>query len=263
MTVQLAERVVDLDGVRVRYRVTGAGEPVVLVHGLSGSTRWWTPVLPALAEERAVYLVDLPGFGTMRGRRFVLADASSWLARWLEGVGLGRASVVGHSLGAAVALRLAAVHGERIERLVLVAPAGLAIGRSLAGNAASLLVALRRASPRFLSVLATDALRAGPRTLLRATREILGEDVRDALAEVSAPALVIAGETDTLVPLAAAELVASTIPGARLVVLEGAGHVPMFDRPDAFAGVVTEFLSPHASSARNARTRRARSRGRE
>lgn len=88
-------------GHRVRYEVVGEGEPVVLVHGLSGSTRWWARNTAALATEYQVYLVDLPGFGAMRRlrRRFVLAEAASWLSAWMEAVGLQSAHLVGHSMG--------------------------------------------------------------------------------------------------------------------------------------------------------------------
>ena len=79
-----------MGGYSVRYEIAGRGEPVVLVHGLSGSTRWWSRNIPALAERYSVYLLDLldlPGFGAMR-RRFVLAEAASWLSDWMGAVGL-------------------------------------------------------------------------------------------------------------------------------------------------------------------------------
>ena len=241
--VALSERSVDVAGVRVRHRVAGEGDPLVLVHGLSGSTRWWTPVLPALAARRAVHRVDLPGFGALRGgRRFVLSEASAWLAAWMDAAGLERPALVGHSMGGAIALRLAAAHPDRLERLAVIAPAGIATGRSLLGYAVPLAVTLRGARPRFLAVLATDALRAGPRTLARAAHEIRSEDVRTELARVSVPTLVLVGERDTLVPPAVAELVRESLPAARVIVLEGAGHVPMFDRPDAVAAALLEFI---------------------
>ena len=70
-----------MQGRPVRYQVAGTGEPVILVHGLAGSSGWWRHNVPALAERYAVYTVDLPGFGGMRHlrRRFALAGAASWL----------------------------------------------------------------------------------------------------------------------------------------------------------------------------------------
>jgi pimeloyl-ACP methyl ester carboxylesterase len=85
----------------VRYEAAGEGEPVVLVHGLSGSSRWWSRNASSIAERYRVYFVDLPGFGKMRrlGRPFVLAEAASWLSGWMEAVGFERAHLVGHSMG--------------------------------------------------------------------------------------------------------------------------------------------------------------------
>src|SRR4051812_23367957 len=102
--------------------MVGEGEPVVLVHGLSGSTRWWTRNIGALARGYRVYLVDLPGFGAMHRlrRHFVLAEAASWLVAWMEAVGLENAHLVGHSMGGYVCLQLAAQRPEVVCRLVLV-----------------------------------------------------------------------------------------------------------------------------------------------
>ena len=73
---------VRVGGWPVRYEAAGEGEPVVLVHGLSGSTHWWSRNVQAIAERYRVYLVDLPGFGRMRHsrRRFILAEAAGWLS---------------------------------------------------------------------------------------------------------------------------------------------------------------------------------------
>ncbi len=245
---ELVEREIAVEGVPVRYRTGGTGPPVVLVHGLSGSARWWRPVLPALTSRHAVHLVDLPGFGRFRagGPRFALARACSWLDAWIEAAGLERPTLVGHSMGAAIALRLAGERGERVGRLVLVAPAGLPTGRSLLGHALPLAAALRRSRPRFLALLARDALRAGPRTLAGATRDVLAEDVREELGAVAVPTLVVVGERDTLTPRAAVELVRAGVASSRLVVLAGAGHVPMFDRPEELAEAVLTFLDGRA-----------------
>ena len=119
----------------VRYEAAGEGEPVVLVHGLSGSTRWWSRNISEIAERYRVYLVDLPGFGTMRRlrRRFILAEAADWLSEWMDAAGLERAHLVGHSMGGYICLHLAASRPEAVRRLVLVAPAGVPTGRSMAG----------------------------------------------------------------------------------------------------------------------------------
>lgn len=233
-------------GRRVRYEVAGGGEePVVLVHGLSGSTRWWDRTVPALAARHRVYLVDLPGFGSMRRAEggFVLSEAAGWLSSWMEAVGLERAHLVGHSMGGYISVVLAARRPELLRRLVLVAPAGVPTGRSMHGYLLPLLRAGRYMTPAFLPVLVRDALRMGPSTLLGAAREILAEDVRRQLREIEAPTLLVWGLQDTIVPPSAGDVMRQEIPTSRLLVIEGAGHVPMFERAAETNATLLAFLA--------------------
>jgi pimeloyl-ACP methyl ester carboxylesterase len=216
----------------------------VLLHGLSGSARWWQPVLPTLAPRFTAYLVELPGLGRQRRHGPVaLADTPGWLAGWLEEVGLDRASWVGHSMGGALCIRLAAHHPQVVNRLVLVDAAGVPATASLLGYGVPLARALRAMAPSFLPVLTADALRAGPRTLLRSARQLMREDIRPSLASITAPTLIIWGARDSLVPLSVGHLLHGQITDSRLVILPGAGHVPMYDRPGAFNRALLSFLT--------------------
>jgi pimeloyl-ACP methyl ester carboxylesterase len=244
------QQVVHAHGRSVRYRVAGAGEPVVLLHGLSGSGRWWGRTVPALAGRYRVYVPDLPGFVAMarsgsRGR-FGLAEAPAWLLAWMEAVGLRSAHVVGHSMGGYVALRLAADAPEAVRRLVLVAPAGVRRGHRpdpMLAYTLPLVAALRRVGPGFLPLVARDALRAGPATVWWAARALLAADARPHLPAVAAPTLLIWGARDPLVPPAIGYRLRAEIGGARLLLLEGAGHVPMYERPTAFNTALLAFLA--------------------
>ena len=229
----------------VRYQVAGEGEPVVFVHGLSGSTLWWARNVPAIAERYRMYLVDLPSFGTMRRsrRRFVLAEAASWLSGWMEAAGLERAHLVGHSMGGYVSVRLAASQPETVSRLVLVAPAGVPAGRSMLGHLVPLLLAARYATPAFVPVLVRDALRMGPKTLWRAASDLLAEDVREDARKIQAPTLLVWGENDPLIPPAVGDLLRWDIPDSQLLLLRGAAHVPMFDQPADFDAALLAFLA--------------------
>lgn len=229
--------------IRHRQIGDGDGDPVVLVHGLAGSSRWWDPVARALACHHPVYLVDLPGFGEWRPRRFILREAPATLARWMAHAGVPAAHVVGHSMGGLVAARLAAAWPERVHRLVLVAPAGVPSGRGLVRHLAPLFAAVTTAPPRFLPTLGADAARAGPLTTLRAARDLLADDVRHDLHAIAAPTLVVLGDRDRLIPLALGAVFAHEVPGAQLLVLEGAGHVPMAERPLELGGAMLEFLA--------------------
>ncbi len=236
---------IQVGGWPIVYEVAGEGEPVVLVHGLSGSTRWWFRNVPAIAKRYRVYLVDLPGFGTMRSlrRRFVLAETATWLSEWMEAVGLERAHLVGHSMGGYVSVRLAASRPELVSHLVLIAPAGVPAERSMLGHLVPLLLAAHYATPAFMPVLVRDALRMGPITLWRAARDLLAEDIRGDLQNIQVPTLLVWGEKDPLIPPAVGDLLRAEIPNSRLLLLQRAGHVPMFDQPKNFDAALLAFLA--------------------
>lgn len=243
--IQPSRHEVRVRGWPIGYESAGEGEPVVMVHGLSGSTRWWSRNVQAIAERHRIYLVDLLGFGMMRGlrRRFVLAETATWLSEWMEAVGLRRAHLVGHSMGGYLSVRLAASRPELVRRLVLVAPAGVPTERSMLGHLVPLLLAARYATPAFMPVLVRDALRTGPMTLWRAARDLLAEDVRGDLRNIEAPTLLVWGENDPLIPPAVGDLLREEIPDSHLLLLQRAGHVPMFDQPKEFDAALLAFLA--------------------
>lgn len=233
-----------VEGIEVRYQEAGDGDPVILVHGLAGSTLWWSRNIEPLSRRYRVLVVDLPGFGSLRRHRnqFALERAAAWLRSFMAAVGIRQAHVIGHSMGGYICLRLAAAYPWAVRRLVLAAPAGVPLGTSLAGEMVPLLGAVRYAAPSFLPVLAYDALRAGPRTLLQTARDILVLNVSAELAAVRTPTLLIWGERDRLVPVAHGEALRQVLPTSQVVVLAGAGHVVMYDRAAEFNRAALAFL---------------------
>jgi pimeloyl-ACP methyl ester carboxylesterase len=227
-----------IDGRPVRWHVAGEGPPLILVHGLAGSWRWWEQALPDLAPRHECHMVDVPRFGAAL-RPDQTAD---WIAGWLEAAGLGAGCLVGHSLGGAAATSLAAGRPGAVEELVLVAPVGVPTGRRPAAYALPLLTAAATSRPRFARRLGTDVLRAGPSSLLRGALYAVRADLRERAREVRVPTLLVWGERDPLMPPELAEEWRRAIPHARLVLLPHAGHVPMVEQPHAFTAVLEEFL---------------------
>lgn len=233
---------VQVEGYSVRYQEVGEGAPLILVHGLCGSSLWWLRNVASLAQQYHVYLVDLPGFGGMWRRRFVLAQAASWLLKWMEVVGLKRVHLIGHSMGGYICLWLAAHHPAVVERLVLVSPAVRPHVQSVAGYILPLLSGARYMTPGFAPILLYDTLRTGPLTLLQATRELLTVDAETEVRALTTPTLLVWGEGDTLVPAALGPVLRAEIADAQLFIIPRAGHVSMFEQPEQFNGRVLAFL---------------------
>jgi pimeloyl-ACP methyl ester carboxylesterase len=205
----------------------------VCVHGLSGSSRWWSRLLPGLERGGPVVLLDLPR--SLHPRRL-----EEWVSGRLEDLE-HPVDLVGHSLGGLVSVRVACLRPELVRRLVLIAPPGIRGGRPATVYLWPLLQTLARSRPGFLARLTTDALRTGPRSIVRGGLHVAAADIRDDLASVAAPTLLVWGALDRIVPAADGPVWRHHLPHARLVVLPGAGHVPMVDTPHALVDAINAF----------------------
>lgn len=231
------------DGAHLGVRRTGTGPPVVLVHGLSGSTRWWRFNVPALKQTNTVYSLDLSGYGLSRGRPSrSVREAARLIVAWLDAQDLRDVALVGHSMGGQISLHVAAQRPERVRNLVLVCASGL-----LQANAARTALHLPRAAwigeRRFIGRIVLDGLRAGPVNLWRNATDLLRDSVQDILPFIHARTLIIWGERDILVPLALGQLLHEALPGSRFEVIPRAGHVAMVDRPAVFNTILLDFLN--------------------
>jgi len=248
----------------------GRGPPVVLLHGWATSGRILAGLAAALAPERRVLVPDLRGHGRSPPPPgpFALEDHAADVALLVESLGLARPVLLGWSLGAQVALGAAARIGESIGGLVLVAATprftsgpGWAYGLPRAqvdGLAARVRIHAGRALRRFFAAFfaegempdeecrrALAALAAeppDPAAALGALDALAEGDQRSLLAGIRAPALLLHGGADAIVPPGAAEALASALPRARLACWPGVGHAPFLSRPREVAGVVRAFL---------------------
>lgn len=245
----------------------GAASTLLLLHGLGASAIDWARVLPLLETRHRLLLADLPGHGRsprLRGSPSVEAMAAA-VDALLERRGEAPVHVVGLSLGGCVGLALALRAPGRVRSLTLVnafahlRPHGVrAAGRMLV-RLALLAVApmpvlaahvarglFPRPEQRALYRDAVASLSRGSRrSYVAGMRALAAFDARARLRQVRPPVLVIAGERDTTIPLAAKTALADAIPGARLLVVADSGHATPYDQPRAFARAVLDFVAEH------------------
>lgn len=230
------------DGLKLHYRSTGRGDPIVLIHGLSGSTGWWRYNIPVLALNHRVHVIDLVGYGHGRRQKALGVQGDvDLISAWLEDLQLQQVTLIGHSMGGHVALRLAEQNPDRVANLVLACASGL-----LKGHPVRLALRLPQAGLKgrrtFLPRILLDSTRAGLPNLWRSSLGLLADDVQPRLSNVKARTLVIWGEQDVVIPSVIGRALAEGIPGARYVEIPGAGHVVMVDAPLAFNREVLRFL---------------------
>lgn len=232
-----------------RYVEVGDGPPVVLLHGLDGSSRWWAPTLTALATRFRCLALEFVSFDRWRERgRVALPQSGAFVAAWLAALGIARADLVGHSMGGYTACQLAIDHPALVGRLALVAPAVATLSGDSLRDLVRFAPFLGSIAPGFAPTLLTDTLRTGPLRWLRSTVELARAAPLE-LERIAAPTLLLWGEYDPLVPSANAAPLLARIPGARLTVLPAARHVPMYEAPVACNAALAEFLGEHLPPA--------------
>lgn len=238
-------------GLRLHAREGGApgpGTQVVLVHGLIVSSLYMVPLARVLARDHHVLAPDLPGFGLSDAPRGVpdIPGLAGWLLRWMDAAGIGRAALFGNSLGCQVIAHLAADHPDRVERIVLSGPTYDPAARRAAPQIGRWLRDCLYEHPRLMAVNVRDFLRAGPRRGVRTFRRSLADRIELQLPRIAAPALVVLGTRDPIVPRRWAEEAARRLPRGRLVEIAGP-HCVNFTTPQALARVMRPFLAEGAA----------------
>jgi pimeloyl-ACP methyl ester carboxylesterase len=255
----------DVGGLRIAYEMTGAGPPLVLLHGGLGDHRVWRRQLDTFADAWTVVVWDAPGCGGSSDPpgTFGLSDYADCLAGLVTGLGLVRPHVLGLSFGGGLAIALS----DRYPDL----PRSLVLASAYAGWAGSL---PPEEVDRRLSMATADAERppeewvehylptffasevdqeviddtvammldtrpAGMLPMLRAFAEA---DLRSVLPDISVPTLLLYGDADVRAPLPVAEGLHAAIPTSQLVLLPGVGHVHNLEAPERFDEQVRRFL---------------------
>ena len=259
------------DGAELAVTVGGDGPPLLLIPGLGATRVVFAPLIPLLTPWFRVAVYDQRGIGASQVTPgpYTTAQLGADAAAVLDGLGIDRAYILGASFGGMVAQELAIADPHRVDGLVLAAtgpgrgrlvqPPSQAASDALLGKGArtpedAYRIACTVLYSRHFQEENPEVIEAQIRD--RASRPIdgrafkaqlaasRGHDALDRLASITAPTLVMHGGDDEVVPAANAQLLAERIPGARLIVFDGAGHLFFHEEPERTALAVRTFLLP-------------------
>jgi pimeloyl-ACP methyl ester carboxylesterase len=272
-------KTVSLHGRSISYREAGAGPALLLIHGMAGTSEGWDAVIGPLARNHTVIAPDFPGHGESEpgGGDYSLGGLAAGLRDLLAVLGHDRATLVGHSLGGGVALQFTYQFPEIVERLVLVSSGGLgpevspvlraaalpgadlfiSATASIGGRVGSVvgrglgMVGLRPSADvaevaRGYASLADAGRRRAFLSTLSSVVGTNGQRVaatdRLYLAE-ALPLLIVWGSRDPIIPAGHAEAAHEALPGSRLEIFDGVGHLPQLEEPTRFVEVIESFVA--------------------
>ncbi|MEA5515274.1 alpha/beta hydrolase [Nodularia sp. UHCC 0506] len=236
-----------VNGLSMHARVSTepADAPVViLVHGVVVSSSYMMPTAELLAPDYRVYAPDLPGYGKSDKPKYTLelSELADSLCKWMDAVGIQRATMLGNSFGCQIIVEFAVRYGDRIERAILQGPTIDRHARTLPQQMWRLLLNSPLEDPSQAPLQAYDYWRAGWPRLVRTVQIALADRIEDKLPYMHVPTLVVRGQHDPIVPQQWAEEVVHLLPNARLVVIPGGGHTLNYSRPLELTRVTRAFI---------------------
>lgn len=263
------------DNTRIHYEIHGSGDPVLLIMGLGSNAYGWYRTIPWLSQKYLTIAFDNRGTGRSDAPlgAYSIAAMADDAAAVLDAAGYGSAHIVGASLGGMIAQRFAIQHPGRVATLVLVCttPGGPnAVAASpdvmsamIAGGDDPSTVYRRNAwflygestrnhRPERIKedLVYRNKIPTPPAGYFGQLQAAMAHDVWDDLPSIAAPTLVIHGDADLLVPTENGKRIAERIPGAKLILVPGAGHMLQSDADDAVREAFLEFLPSIGSPSR-------------
>ncbi len=231
----------------VHYEVLGRGRPVIFLHSWVGSWRYWIPSMQAVSFNFRAYALDLWGFGdtAKNTANYSLEQQVNLLDEFMQAMGIGKVALIGHGLGAIVALLFAQRFSRFVDRVMVIglpdsrsaihprlyteSPAELAdwlLGRDEVGEAARM-----------------EAPKADPRAIQLSMYDLDSLDLAQLPLNLSTPCLMISGQDDPAVSGPAPEQINAFPELVHLIQFEQCGHFPMLDEPTRFQRLTADFLS--------------------
>ena len=264
---------------RLEIEIVGEGRDLVCLHSLLSDKSSFAPLAERLADRRRMILVNMPGFGASPRIAEPIDGYADAVAALFDELSLPRETdIVGNGFGGFVVLSLAARHGEKFDRAVLIGSAvafpeegrakfrGLAERAEREGMAALADTAMQRmfsdafiaSNPGLIAERKAVYANIPPDVFAKAARALARLDFAPDLAKIGNPLLVVVGSEDAATPPALGRALAAQVAGARVIEMPGLGHCPHIQDPDAFVAAAADFLGLGAAVAPATEPRAAR-----
>lgn len=261
---------IDIDGLKVHYRMEGEGPNLLLIHGTAASLHTWDAWTEILKNDFRIFRMDLPAFGLTGpnvNRDYSIKAYTQFIKDFTEKIGLDTFSIAGNSLGGGIAWSFASQYPESIQKLVLLDASGIPDDKEdpavfkmarnpilgelfeyltpkafIKKNMKEVYYDDRKVTDELVSRYHEMALRKGNRIAFRDRAHVVNPDITDRLIKISAPTLILWGAADEWIPVENAYVFQERIPNTQLTILGNTGHVPMEESPIISASIVKSFL---------------------
>ncbi len=254
----IKEKEIEIDGLKINYKIGGEGFPFLILHGWGGSCDSWKKVIEILEKEFKIACLDFPGFGksSFPPAAWSLNDFSNLVKKFTEKIGFEEFFLLGHSFGGRVAIKFVNFFPEKVKKLILISSAGIKPTLNLKtkiifwlANWGNCIFSLRpfsqfKESARkifYFFLRGKDYVKA--RGVMRETmKKILAEDLSPFLSQIKKETILIWGERDRVVPLKYGMIFKEKIENSKLIVLPKLGHSPHLENPQKLAEILIEQL---------------------
>lgn len=255
----MEEKNIFTNGLKINYKITGQGPPILILHGWGGSSGSWVEVAEILAKEKfKIIIPDLPGFGKSKTppKPWNIADYAEWVIDFANSQDWKEFFTLGHSFGGRIAIKLATQYPQRVKKLILCCSAGIKpkpdaetkiiFWLTKIGNAIFTPKPLKRfkdtARNLFYIFLRHKDYVKADRTMRETIKKVLEEDLLSDLPKIKTKTLIIWGEKDKMVPLKYAYIFKEKIENSKLEIIPKVGHTPNLERPERLTQTILNFL---------------------